>query len=99
MPPLHAERQSYVAQSLRLAWPSSYSGARLVTALTAYLDAGRTSSVLTVAGYVSDDDRWQSFEAEWQDILAGYGIEFFHTTDFEARQKDYKRWGSKLTAA
>lgn len=88
-------RPNYVAETFRLAWPSTYTGARLVTTLTAYLYAGRTSSVLTVAGYVSDADRWEAFESEWQDALAGYGIDFFHMTDFAARKGEYKSWGDK----
>ncbi len=88
-------RRSYVAEAFRLAWPADYKGARLIVALTAYLDASWTSSAVTVAGYVSDVDRWASFETEWQDVLTGYGIEYFHMKDFAAREGDYKSWGPK----
>jgi len=62
---------------------------------TAYLDESGThkeSDVVAVAGFISDTSRWKKFSQEWQKALDDYGLEYFHMTDFENRQKQFKNW-------
>ena len=58
------------------------------------------TKVISVAAYVAAFDRWLEFESEWKGILRKYEVPldgnpehteaFFHTTDFIARQKQFK---------
>jgi len=85
----------YVADALRLAFPASWVGARLVVILTAYFDESGThrgAKALSVGGYVSTADHWELFEREWMESLRIYGVDYFHTTDFVASQGEFKKW-------
>ena len=62
---------------------------------TAYFDDSGThagSDAVAVAGYVSLDDRWASFQSEWQRALDDYGLPFFHMTDFVNGAQAYAHW-------
>lgn len=71
---------------LRLAFPRAVPAeGRYLLILTAYLDESgthRSAEALAVAGYLSTQDRWEQFDAEWRVALREYGLEFFHMTDF-----------------
>jgi hypothetical protein len=87
--------ESYVRDSLRLAFPHDYTLARLVAAFTAYFDESGThqgAPALCVAGYVSTAEQWEDFEDEWNEALVQYNIPFFHMTDFNAGQGPYRDW-------
>ena len=61
--------------------------------LTAYFDESGTeqrSPYYVVAGYVGKDEQWARFSDEWRGVLSRYGIDFFHMTDFENRQKQFR---------
>lgn len=45
-----------------------------------------------MAGYVARNDQWISFEIEWKQALAEFGIPFFHMSEFAAKQSIYRRW-------
>ena len=69
--------------------------ARFVTLFTIYLDASRDegdSNTHVLAGFISDRERWEVFDAEWQLVLAKYGIPAFHMTDYESSYKAFKDW-------
>jgi Protein of unknown function (DUF3800) len=64
-------------------------GDALMAALKVYLDDSGDStnpkhqeSVITVAGYVSNMDRWEHFEWLWADVLAGYEIPYLHMREW-----------------
>jgi hypothetical protein len=61
---------------------------------TAYFDASGTkrTKVLTVAGFVSSVPKWNRFEKQWAEILAAYGITFFHMTEFASSTGEFKSW-------
>jgi hypothetical protein len=61
---------------------------------TAYFDASGTpsDSVLTMAGYVSDERKWGKFEQAWQTILAGEGVSQFHMNECVGSHGEYKGW-------
>jgi hypothetical protein len=78
-------------------FPSSVrEDARFVTLFTTYLDASRDegdSNAYVLAGYISDSERWQVFDAEWQGILKNYEVSGpFHMTDFESRHGVFEGW-------
>ena len=56
--------------------------------LSAYYDESGTdrsrASALTVAGYISTVEKWANFQIEWQKMLDGEGLEYFHMTDLES---------------
>jgi hypothetical protein len=63
--------------------------------LTAYFDESGThagSEVVAVAGYLSTPPRWISFEAQWREALAEYGIGLFHMSDFAVRAPPFNTW-------
>lgn len=63
--------------------------------LEAYFDeSGKHtgSQAVVVAGFLSTDDRWRALEREWNGVLQPNGLEFFHMTDYENRQKVYAEW-------
>jgi hypothetical protein len=88
----------YVFQSLRLSFPCDVlPNNRIVVIFTVYLDAsGKPDDPnirdFVLAGYVSTQDQWTSFEVEWRSALADFGIPFFHMTDYSAKKTFYKQW-------
>ena len=66
-----------------------------MTAFTTFLDVSRDegdSDVYMLAGFISEPERWDVFDSEWQDVLDEYGISIFHMTDFESRWGEFKDW-------
>lgn len=94
--PKPAIARNYVREAFALAFPFDYKAERLVaTILTAYFDESGThkgAPAVSVAGYVSTKERWESFETEWRESLAIYNIDHFHMTDFIAGQGQFKNW-------
>jgi hypothetical protein len=64
---------------------------------TAYFDASGTtdSSVLTMAGYVSDEKKWGKFDKHWREILDRQGIQCFHMTDCVSCHGEFEDWRDK----
>ncbi|HWZ74525.1 MAG TPA: DUF3800 domain-containing protein [Casimicrobiaceae bacterium] len=49
-----------------------------------------------LVGYVSDNDGWNNFQAEWYALLRKYNIPFLHTSDFlSAKTEFYKNYKDK----
>lgn len=46
-------------------------------------DSGKSdqSPVLVLAGYLSSNEKWESFETKWNSILANHGMTNFHAVD------------------
>ncbi len=62
---------------------------------TAYFDESGThdgSPAVSVAGYVSTDDRWTAFGADWRCALDEFELGYFHMTDFANRAGRYASW-------
>jgi hypothetical protein len=87
---------SYLRESFVLSFPSKICPEdRLVLVLKGYFDESGThdgSRAISVAGYLSTPEKWLAFEQEWQAAKDAYGLEFFHMTDFVARQEEYADW-------
>ncbi len=45
-----------------------------------------------VGGYVAHMSVWFDFAGLWRRTLNRFGIEYFHMTDFENRQKQFREW-------
>jgi len=62
-------------------------------ALVAYFDDSgthRESEFAVIAGYVASPAQWLSLAGPWQTILNRHGLKWFHMTDCEAGQREYK---------
>jgi hypothetical protein len=62
----------------------------------AYFDASGSPdpeiSILTVAGYISTEEKWTEFEREWQAILESEGVRCFHMADFAHSINEFDGW-------
>ena len=66
--------------------------------LIGYFDESGTNpgdAYLTVAGYLSTQDRWDAFHVEWSAALKEYGLPFFHMTDCANGAPPYDRWAKE----
>ncbi len=66
-----------------------------MTTFTAYLDASRDegdSNVYMLAGFISDEAGWKTFDSEWRGVLDDFEIPSFHMTDFESGYGVFKKW-------
>ncbi len=65
-------------------------------ALRVYGDMAVNKSTITLCGYVAEVERWEEFNAQWGQVLCESGLKarpgYFHMTDFNARQRDYRDW-------
>lgn len=97
------EGKSYITEAFALAFPSSVKESdRHMVILQAYFDESGThgpSDRLVVAGFLSTVEQWQSFETEWNNALAEYGLPFFHMTDYNARVGLYADWTEEMRQA
>ena len=86
----------YVADSLRLAFPSTVMAYdRYVLTIAGYFDESGThsgSDTVAVAGYLAVPAAWEHFEQEWRVALADFGLDAFHMTDFANRAQVYEGW-------
>jgi hypothetical protein len=67
--------------------------------LRAYLDESGThagSPIVTLAGYVSTEDRWQRFTAEWSAILHRFGANEFKTADWFSKKGEFNGWSDEI---
>jgi len=64
----------------------------LAAVFTAYFDAAGTprNSVVAVAGFVSNFEKWKQFELTWNKILEREGVSCLHMTDFVSFQGEFK---------
>jgi Protein of unknown function (DUF3800) len=64
---------------------------------TAYFDASGTpnTTVLTMAGYVSDVTKWTKLEEHWHRILSAHNITSFHMTDCVSFRGEFANWRDK----
>jgi hypothetical protein len=63
--------------------------------LVAYFDESGTqrgSACVSVAGYISTENRWAKFQQQWKKVLRDYDLEYFHMSEFESRYGPYKNW-------
>lgn len=61
--------------------------------LRAYFDASVIpEGVAAVAGYVASMRTWEQFDPAWKAVLDAYGLKYFHMTDWEAREEQFKDW-------
>jgi len=82
----------HIAHSILL---SKYNSESELAMFTAYFDVSGASdtTVLTMAGYVSDAKKWAKFECRWQEILDRENIKSFHMTDcVSGKSHEYKGW-------
>lgn len=70
-------------------------GEGLVTVLEAYLDDSRThhgARLSGVAGYLLDPDHCRELNSEWREVLARYGVQFLHMSEFAHFRGEFKNW-------
>ena len=65
--------------------------------LRAYFDASGTkkdpqTTVLTVAGYIAQEDDWTKFETRWPEALREFGLTAFHFKDFAHFKGEFTSW-------
>src|SRR3990172_9008003 len=88
--------EQYVYESSRLCFPMEIRPEnRHLMIFTAYADESgihQQSGNIVLAGYVSTSPQWNSFETEWKEALAGFGIPAFHMTDFANHVSPYNTW-------
>src|SRR4030042_2580828 len=69
---------------------------RFVMSLGAYFDesgANPGDLALVMAGFISDEERWGPFSEKWKAaVVDTWGLRYFHMTDYEARQGQFKDW-------
>ena len=68
---------------------------RFTVVLSAYLDAsgqGTKDPVAVVAGFVTNEDGWATFEKAWQLFLHEFGLVRFHVAPYWARQRPFDKW-------
>lgn len=63
--------------------------------MTAYFDESGThgaSEIITVAGYVASVEQWKKFVEPWAQSLKEVGVDYFHMTDVENMQGQFRGW-------
>jgi len=73
-----------------------------VLSLTAYFDESGThegSEAVALAGWLSTDERWRRFEAEWREALSDFGVDMFHMNKFANGAPPFKGWPEKKRQA
>jgi len=84
---------SLASIALELIWFSSDFRERLVACFDVFLDDSGThneSPFRVMGGFISDKEGCRALGESWREILDRYGIECFHMTDFENREKGFK---------
>lgn len=74
----------------------------IIAVFVAYFDESGTqrgSPIVAVAGFIAPDKQWSRFQAEWEKVLQQEGISFFHATDWENRQGQFKGWDNNRRIA
>ncbi len=64
-----------------------------------YLDDSGThqgSLCVSVGGYISTPQKWESFSRDWNYTIRRWGLDYFHLTDFEAGHGPYKGWPERF---
>lgn len=66
---------------------------RVLAVLKGYFDDSKSDDqVLTVAGFIGDESRWEEFERLWPRILALYGVDYFHMKEMGSPTGHYSKW-------
>jgi hypothetical protein len=68
---------------------------RILAMFVAYFDESgtqRDSPIVVVGGFLAPDKQWSRLQAEWTKVLQQEKISFFHATDWENRQGQFKGW-------
>ncbi|OAN65984.1 DUF3800 domain-containing protein [Sphingomonas sp. TDK1] len=62
--------------------------------LTIYLDDSDadTGAVLTIAGYLAEQEAWKRFESEAEAICQQFGVNVIHCTEFEKNKGCFAGW-------
>jgi hypothetical protein len=64
--------------------------------MTGYFDEsgthGADSPLVTVAGFIATAEQWGTYERDFGQLLADYGVETFHARKFRGRKGDFKEW-------
>lgn len=82
---------SYVSQISRVTHPVS-SQTRVLVVLIGYFDDSVDGDLVCMAGYVSTAEKWEEFERRWKQVLAKYGISFFHMKEYAHRVGEFSSW-------
>ncbi|MBI3934370.1 MAG: hypothetical protein HY316_06730 [Acidobacteria bacterium] len=82
---------SLVEHLARIADPIDWGRVKLAM-FTAYFDASGTekSLVLAVGGFLATAEMWGEFEQQWLARLREDNLEYFHTTEFNSSQGQFK---------
>jgi len=83
-------------EMLHLAFPFQVpAGGRVVGVFGVYLDDSGThneSGLIVVAGYMSNAERWPTFDKEWREALSDFGIARFHASDCANGAPPFDAW-------
>src|ERR1700694_1258085 len=64
--------------------------------MTAYFDEsgthGEESPVVTIAGFIANENQWSSYQGDLSQLLAEYEVKVFHARKFRTGKGDFKRW-------
>jgi hypothetical protein len=67
--------------------------------LTMYIDESYSHPpkplIYTIAGYLSQDWRWRTFESEWNGALSAEGLDYFHMVELAQGKHTYAKWEEK----
>jgi hypothetical protein len=78
----------------RAVFPGRWRTAQIAM-FAAYFDASCTDGdpVVTLAGFVSTEEKWEKFCREWAEILsANPKVSMFHMTDYASSQEGWEDW-------
>jgi hypothetical protein len=69
--------------------------------LTAYFDesGSKSTSLVTIAGYIADERRWKRFEREWASTLKEYDVQYLHMKEYAHRRGEFKGWPERKRRA
>lgn len=64
--------------------------------LTMYIDESYSHPpkplIYTIAGYISQEWRWRTFESEWNSALSAEGLDYFHMVELAQGKHIYAKW-------
>jgi len=88
------DEHSLIPNLVRIVFPYGTRNG-IIAMFVAYFDESGTqrgSPVVAVAGFLAPVKQWERFQAEWARVLQQEGLSFFHATDWENRQGQFKGW-------
>jgi len=62
--------------------------------LIAYFDesGSKDTPIITMAGYLSDEHKWERFEREWRKSLKEHGAKYLHMKEFAQSRGEFEGW-------